>query len=163
MPKPSPVLRLLPIVGVLIFVVTLASCGSSGGSKSSKSAHPSACSFVSKLDDIANSVARADVHDPTTFKKTLDDAAHSYVANVRELRAVAPVELRSGLARVEADVQQYRFDAALTDRAALDAYAARPCGRVVTAATTTTTSVATGASVTTVDPASTVPTSLPGG
>ena len=93
--------------------------------------------FVAKLDEIAGAVKRANVRDPDTFKKTLDSAVHEYIANVRELRAVVPVELHSGLDRVEADVQQYRFDAALTDRGPLDAYAARTCGRVVNAGTTT--------------------------
>jgi hypothetical protein len=77
------------------------------------------------------------VRDPDTFKKTLSTAAHEYVSNVRELAAVAPAELQAGLQRVEADVQQYRFDAALTDRAELDAYAQRTCGRVVGTVTTT--------------------------
>jgi type IV secretory pathway TrbF-like protein len=114
----------------------LASC-SGTGSKSSSPPRASACTYVAKLDDIANSVGRADVHDPVAFKKTLAAAVSRYVSNVRELRAVAPVELHDGLDRIEADVQQFRFDAALTDRVALDAYAARTCGRVVGTVTTT--------------------------
>jgi hypothetical protein len=144
-------MRCVPIVGALVVPMILGSCSGVGRSKSSP-ARPAACTFVAKLDDIANAVRRADVRDPNTFKKTLDSAVHEYVANVRELRAVAPVELHAGLERVEADVQQYRFDAALTDRVPLDAYAARTCGRAVNAATTT--SGPTKASTTT---------SLPGG
>ncbi len=95
------------------------------------------------------------MHQPDEFKKTLDTAVHDYVANVRELRAVAPADLRGELERVEADVQQYRFDAALADRAALDSYAARTCDRAVQPLTPTT------GSVTTVGPASSATTSIP--
>jgi hypothetical protein len=143
------------IVAVLGLVLALASCGSgSGSSKSSKSksSSASACTFVAKLDTIATTVANADVHQPDEFKKTLDTAVHEYVANVRELRAVAPTDLRGGLERVEADVQQYRFDAALADRAALDSYAARTCGRAEQPLTPTSepaTTVAPGSNATT--------------
>ena len=124
---------------MLLVPLLLGSCGRvTGGSKSTKANTPSACSYVGKLDAIASRVANADVHDPDTFKKTLDTAVHEYVTNVRELRAVAPADLSAGLQRVEADVQQYRFDAALTDRAALDSYAARTCGRSAPAASSTT-------------------------
>ena len=129
-------MRCLPIVCALLVPAILGSCSGASRSKS-PAARPEACAFVAKLDEIANAVGRADVRDPTTFKKTLDSAVRDYVANVRELRAVAPVDLHAGLERVEADVQQYRFDAALTDRVPLDAYAARTCGRAVKGVTTT--------------------------
>jgi hypothetical protein len=149
------------ILGVLLLLVVAAACSHVTGSKSSKSGRPPACALVVKLDEIADTVARADVHDPDAFKKTLSTAVHDYVANVRELRAVVPIGLHDGLTRVEADVQQFRFDAALTDRGDLDAYAARTCGRVPGALTTTSgstpgvtvagspTSVATGPTTTT--------------
>jgi hypothetical protein len=123
----------------------LAACGATG-SKSSGSNHGAACAFVAKLDNIADDVARADVHDPVEFKKALDTAVHDYVTNVQGLRAVAPSELRASLDRVESDVQQYRFNAAANDRAALDAYAARTCGRVAQGATSTTGPGSTGSS-----------------
>jgi hypothetical protein len=122
----------------MLLVPALASCSGVTGSKTGAPSRPSTCTYVAKLDDIANTVARADVHDPVVFKQTLATAVSQYVTNVRELRAVAPVELHPGLDRVESDVQQFRFDAALTDRAELDAYAARTCGRVVGTVTTTT-------------------------
>lgn len=151
--KRAVTVRRLPVVGVLVVAaVTLGSCSGGGQSKSSRSTGPSACTFVAKLDQIANTVKRADVSDPIAFKKTLDSAVHAYVTNVRELRAVAPVELHADLERFEADVQQFRFDAALTDRAGLDAYAARTCGRVAKTVTTTsgpTTTGATGSTPTT--------------
>jgi hypothetical protein len=144
------------IAMALGLVLTLASCGNSGGSaKSTKTSSPSACTYVAKLDTIAATVANADVHQPDEFKKTLDTAVHDYVANVRELRAVAPADLRGELERVEADVQQYRFDAALADRAALDSYAARTCDRAVQPLTPT------SGSATTVGPGSTATTSIP--
>jgi len=121
----------LPRVVVLVVLVLLAGCGGGGGSKSSGTSRSAACAYVAKLDQIARTVAQADVHDPDQFNKTLETAVHDYVTNVRALRAVAPGNLAAGLDRVESDVQQYRFDAALTDRSALDAYAARTCGRVV--------------------------------
>ena len=109
-------LRRLRIAGLIAVAATAAGCSHVTGSKSSKNGKPVPCTFIAKLDQIASTVATADVHNPDTFKKTLDTAVHDYVENVRSLRALAPVELRTGLTRVEADVQQYRFDAALTDR-----------------------------------------------
>jgi hypothetical protein len=146
----------LPVAGVALMALTLGSCSKvTGATKSSKPSTPAACTYVAKLDAIANTVANADVHDPDGFKKTLDTAVHDYVTDVRKLRAVAPAELSDGLERVEADVQQYRFDAALTDRAELDSYAARTCGRVPAAVSTTS---APGASVATTAPGSTTTT-----
>jgi hypothetical protein len=141
-------MRRLPVVGLLLVPAVLASCSGTSGSKSSAPHRPAACTYVAKLDDIADSVARADVRDPDTFKKTLSTAAREYVSNVRELAAVAPAELHAGLERVEADVQQYRFDDALTDRAELDAYAQRTCGRAVGTVTTTSRPIAAAGSTT---------------
>ncbi len=129
-------MRRVPIVGVFIVAVIASGCSTVSGSPSSKPSRAPACAFIAKLDAIADSVAHADVHDPDAFNTTFKSAVRDYVANVRQLRAVAPADLSAGLEQVEADVQQYRFDAALTDRAQLDAYAARTCGRVTRAATT---------------------------
>jgi len=125
------------ILGVLLVVVVAAGCSHVTGSKSTKSGRPPACDLIAKLDEVADRVARADVHDPDAFEKTLVTAVSEYVTNVRELQAVAPIALHDGLTRVEADVTQLRFDAALTDRGELDAYAARTCGRVAGTGTTT--------------------------
>jgi len=124
------------ILGVLVVVIVAAGCSQVTGSKSTKSGRPPTCNLIAKLDEIANRVAQADVHDPDAFEKTLSTAVSEYVTNVRELQAVAPIALHDGLTRVEADVTQLRFDAALTDRGELDAYAARTCGRVAGTATT---------------------------
>jgi hypothetical protein len=140
------------VAGVLV-VATAAGCSKvTGGAKPTASGKPVTCTIIAKLDDIANTVAEADVHDPATFDATLQTAVNDYVSNVRRLRAIAPTDLSPSLQRVEADVQQLRFDAAGADRAPLDAYAARTCGRVASAATTTsipataTTSVPSGSS-----------------
>jgi hypothetical protein len=155
-------MRWLQIVGPLLLVAA-AGCSHVTGSKSSKSNDSPACTYVAKLDAIADSVARADVHDPDKFKATMAAAVRDYVTNVRELRDVAPANLHAGLVRVEADVEQLRFDAALTDRAELDAYAARACGRVAaspasasaSSTSTTPTSLAALGSGTSVDTGST--------
>ena len=150
----------MQIVGAICVLLILSSCSHVTGSHSSASGKPPACAYVTKLDQIANTVAGADVRNPDTFKKTLDTAVRNYVTNVRALRAVAPADLATGLERVEADVQQYRFDAALTDRAPLDAYAARSCGRVAQSAIpassgSTTTTLGASLSTTTVGNGST--------
>jgi hypothetical protein len=120
-------MRLL-MVGVFAVLAIAAGCSKVTGSKSSTPGRPLACTFIAKLDSIAHTVAQADVHDPDTFNATLQAAVRDYASNVRQLRAIAPSDLSASLARVEADVKQLRFDAALTDRAPLDAYAARSCG-----------------------------------
>ena len=130
--------RGLAIVAFVVLAILATSCSGATGSGSSKSSRAGACTYVAKLDVIANTVAAADVRDPDTFKKTMASAVHDYVTNLSALRAVAPPELGAGLDRVAADVKQYRFDAALTDRAALDSYAARTCGRALQSLTTTT-------------------------
>jgi hypothetical protein len=132
----APRVRRLPIVGLLLVPVVAGGCNVVNGSKASPPGRPAACPIVAKLDEITDNVARADVHDPGAFKKTLDSAVRDYVTNLRQLRTVVPVDLHDSLERVEADVQQFRFEAALTDRAALDAFAERTCGRVVKTVTT---------------------------
>jgi hypothetical protein len=147
------------LAGALLVVVIAAGCSKvSGGSKNPASGRPVTCTFIAKLDSIANTVATANVHDPDTFNATLQTGVNDYVANVRQLRAIAPTDLSSSLQRVEADVQQLRFDAAATDRAPLDAYAARTCGRVASSATTTSAPAAT-----TSVPRSSAPSTVPTG
>ena len=125
-------------------------CSHVTGSKSTKDGKPRPCTFIAKLDEIANTVATADVHDPDTFKKTLDTAVRDYVTNVRELHAVAPIDLHDGLTRVEADVSSTASTPRSPIGCALDAYArARAVGsrtprRRSPNGATTTTSVPTG-------------------
>jgi hypothetical protein len=150
----------LSLAGALLVIVVAAGCSKvSGGSKSTPAGRPVTCTFIAKLDSIADTVAKADVHDPDTFDATLQSAVNDYVSNVKQLRAIAPTDLSSSLQRVEADVQQLRFDAAATDRAPLDAYAARTCGRVASSATST----SAPARPKTTQPGSTAPTTVPTG
>lgn len=141
--KRAAALRRLPIIGAVVVPVAvgalLTACSGSNGSKGSTAGEgkPAACAYVAKLDAIAATVATTDVRNPDVFNEAFTAAVNDYVKNLSALRAVAPADLGAGLTRVEADVKQYRFDAALTDRAPLDAYAARECGRVVTASTPT--------------------------
>src|SRR5260370_39040091 len=68
--------RGLSVAGVVLVPVLIASCSYAGGgaAKSSTSARATACTYVTKLDAIAASVARANVQDPTAFKTALDAA-----------------------------------------------------------------------------------------
>ena len=144
----------LSATGMSVALVLLAGCSKVTGSKSSTPGKPVACTYVAKLDTIADTVAKADVGDPDRFNQTLQTAVQDYVANVRLLQTSAPADLSASLARVAADVQQFRFDAAATDRAPLDAYAARSCGRVGASVPSSSAPVVTG---TTADPVSTAP------
>ena len=118
----------------LLALVVLPACSS--GSKA-KSGGNGACALIAKLDDTAANVARADVSDPAAFKKTLDAAVAQYLATLHALRPRVPADAQRSVDRVIADVQQLRFDDARADRADLNDYATRECGR--TAATTSTT------------------------
>jgi hypothetical protein len=153
-------MRLL-MVAVFAPLAIAAGCSKVSGSKSSTPGRPAACALVAKLDTIANTVAQADVRDPDTFNATLQAAVRDYASNVRRLRAVAPSDLSASLARVEADVKQLRFDAAVTDRAQLDAYAARSRGRVGSPASTSSTVRKTPSGSPTTVPTSPTSTTLP--
>ena len=120
-------------VCLLVFVaVPACSSGSKG-----KSLGNGACALIAKLDHTAATVARADVADPVTFKKTLDAAVAQYLATLRSLRPRVPADAQRSVDRVIADVQQLRFDDARTDRAELNDYAERECGRTMATASTT--------------------------
>lgn len=115
---------------VLIAVLILAACSGSTAHGTAPKKTPS-CALVTRLDDIANNVAHADVSDPDGFNRQFKAAVDQYVTTVKELRAAAPANLDASLDRVAADVQQYRFADALADRADLDAYAKTACNRTV--------------------------------
>ena len=118
----------------LLALVAVPACSS--GSKTSSKGN-GACALIAKLDATAATVARADVSDPAPFKKTLDAAVAQYLATLHSLRPRVPADAQRSVDRVIADVQQLRFDDASTDRAELNDYAERECGR--TTATTSTT------------------------
>jgi len=133
----APAARFGALVALVVLPIAAAACGDGSGSKGagSKASTSRACTYIAKLDTIAQTVAQADVSDPDGFKKTLDTAVRDYVANLVELRAAAPADLHASIDRAQADVQQYRFEAAVGDRAPLDVYAQRECGRVPSAST----------------------------
>jgi hypothetical protein len=122
------------VVPILVLCAACSGSGKTHGSGSTKSA----CALVARLDETAAAVGRLDLTDPVAFNRDLRDAAAKYAATVAELRPLVPVDVQAGLDRLEADVNQLRFDDASTDRAALDAYAAEKCGRVATTTTPTT-------------------------
>ena len=152
-------LTVLSVAGALLVVVIAAGCSkATGGSKNPASGRSGHVHIHREARQHRGHCGQGRCHDPDTFDATLQTAVNDYVTNVRQLRAIAPTDLSSSLQRVEADVQQLRFDAAATDRAPLDAYAARTCGRVASSATTTSAPAAT-----TSVPRSTAPTTVPTG
>ncbi len=141
---PPPVQRgrwYLVAVAVVSAASVLAACGSGGLTPSAGAGGNSRtpCGLISRLDAVAAGVRSAPVADPVAFKRTLDDAVTRYRDTLRQLRTVAPPAVGASLDQVEADVSQYRFDAAHTDAAALDEYALRTCNRPIPGAVTSTT------------------------
>ena len=147
---------------MVIGVLALAACSGGGGGKAhaGSSSQSPTCTLVARLDDIANGAAHIDISDPDASKRQFSAAVSQYVTTVRQLRSAAPPDLDASLDRVAADVQQYRFAAALTDRADLDTYAKQACHRTVVpvvltepstapiaAPTTTTTLLVTGTTI----------------
>ncbi|HWS47287.1 MAG TPA: hypothetical protein VN636_15575, partial [Acidimicrobiia bacterium] len=113
-------LRSIAAIGMCSPLLAAAGCATGSAASSKGTApHTSTCALVAHLDDIASGIGRADVSDPTKFTHQLDDAVGEYVTTLRQLSAQAPARLRPGLDRVSADVQQYRFADARTDRADL--------------------------------------------
>jgi hypothetical protein len=137
----------------VLIATLLAGCTGGGSDGSEPTNRASPCELVARLDMIAAGVARIDISDPAESQKQIDAAIAEYVSTVRALRGVAPDDMKADLDRVESAVQQSRFEDAATDRASLDVYAARNCGR---SATTTTSGSGTVPSTTA--PASTVTT-----
>ena len=93
------------------------------------------CRQLDVLATRADPVAAADVADPDTFTRTLDDAVDQYVADLRTLDEIAPEALHDAIDDVSRAMRRRDFAAALTARAPLDAFSAAECG----AASTTTT------------------------
>lgn len=110
--------------------LTAAGCSSGGGGASVAgvgSGTHAVCALMTRLDETGKTVARADVHDPARFERALDGAVKQYTEITRELRRVVPSDLRDDVERLQAAVEQYRFNDAVDDHAALEAYATREC------------------------------------
>jgi hypothetical protein len=122
--------RHLPLATVVL-VAAAAACSSGSGDAATGNVG-NACVLITRLDDTAATVARANVADPAAFKRTLDNAVKRYVDTIDALRPLVPLPVQGSLDRLAADVQQRRFDDAAADRAPLDAYATTACGRTTT-------------------------------
>jgi hypothetical protein len=133
--------RLAPYLVAPVAAAAIGACSTSLTHK--KAGRSPACPLIADLDRITADVQQADVSDPVKFKLTLDSAVKRYVATIDRLKNVAPADLDDDLDKVAAAVQQYRFQEAVTDRAAIDDFAAEECGRVGTAPTLPPTSTTT--------------------
>jgi hypothetical protein len=119
--------RLAPYLVAPVAVAAIGACSSSLTHK--KAGKSPACPLIADLDRITADVVQADVSDPVKFKVMLDGAVKRYVATIDRLKDVAPADLDDELDKVAAAVQQYRFQEAVTERTAIDDFAARECGR----------------------------------
>jgi hypothetical protein len=110
----------------------VAACSSGGGSGAGS--RDEICMLVAELSDTGDAVAAADVADPESFRRALDDAVTRYVETVRKLRPLVPERLHDEVDRLEAAAEQYDFEEALAARRALAGDEATSC----TSATTST-------------------------
>jgi hypothetical protein len=106
--------------------MALALAGCSGGGPNLFDAAP-ACRLLEQLAQTGQTVASADVSDPTAFDATLRDAIAKYVRTAKQLRAAVPSRLRDDVERMIAAAQQHRFADATSARANLDSYARSEC------------------------------------
>ena len=85
------------------------------------------CTLLAELARTGQAVERADITDPAKFDATLRNAVAQYVRTARRLRGNMPAGLRDDVDRLVAAAQQYRFQNALTARAAIENYAGTKC------------------------------------
>lgn len=109
------------VVGVAL---ALSACSGGGGSPV---AATQTCALLAQLARTGDAVASADVADPAKFDATLRRAVTQYVRTARQLREEVPASLRDDVDRLVAAAQQYRFEDALTARAAIADYAGAKC------------------------------------
>jgi hypothetical protein len=110
------------VVGV---VVAISACSGGGGNPI---AATKTCALLAQLARTGDAVASADVADPVKFDATLRGAVRQYVRAAGQLRDEVPARLRDDVDRLVAAAQQYRFEDALTARAAIADYAGANCG-----------------------------------
>jgi hypothetical protein len=125
--------RVVACTTILLVVLGAAAC-SQDSEKTSDTPKESPCPLIERLDATAAKVARADVSDPDRFDKALTQGVETYVATVKQLQDLMPSEMRPDLERMEAAVNQYRFNDVADARAALDTYAAAHCAPTATTA-----------------------------
>jgi hypothetical protein len=121
------------VATLVAFGVVVAACSSGGGSNAGS--RDELCELVADLAATADAVETADVGDPESFQRALDDAVTRYVETVRRLRPLVPERLHDEVDHLEAAAEQHDFDEALAARRALAADEATAC----TSATTTST------------------------
>jgi hypothetical protein len=117
------------VVGMLVVGIAfvLAGCSGGGGGASSPYGKAPACPLLAQLARTGETVARADVSDPTAFNATLEAAVTKYVSTANKLRTAVPEHLRGDVERMISAVQQERFADAVSERAAIDRYARSTC------------------------------------
>jgi hypothetical protein len=120
------------VLAVAAAAVALGAAGCNGGSGGAAvagvgSGTEAMCALMARLDETGKTVASADVQDPARFSRALAGAVKQYTEITRDLRRVVPDDLRDDVERLQAAVEQYRFNDAVDDHAALEAYATREC------------------------------------
>src|SRR5262249_32765552 len=136
----------------LVVLGVIGAACSSGGGVHTASSKAQVCALIGDLDHSAQAFAATDVSDPEQFHTALSGAVDRYTATVRKFRALVPKASQPNLDRLEAAVDQYRFDEAVTARRALETDSATRCPSTVptNASTTTTTGAVTTTSAATV-------------
>jgi hypothetical protein len=100
--------------------------GCSGGGKASSS-DSAPCSILAELAQTGQTVASANLSDPSAFDKTLRTAVVSYVRTARRLREAVPENLRPQVTLMIAAAEQHSFNDASAARAKIDNYASANC------------------------------------
>jgi hypothetical protein len=115
-------------MSVVIVACAMAACSSGDSNSSSLRGDTQAvCTLVERLDRTGEDVAAANVEDPEVFGDTLDSAVEAYTDILDDLHDVVPTDLRDDVERLNAAVEQYRFNDGVEPHAAIDAYASRSC------------------------------------
>jgi hypothetical protein len=110
----------IAVVGVALVV---SACGGDGNTPAASGP----CPLLAQLARTGESVAKADVADPTKFDATLRSAVAEYVRIAHSLRAEVPLGLRADVELIAAAAEQYRFSDATTARANIDSYERSKC------------------------------------
>ena len=112
--------------------LAISACSGGGGNPI---AATKTCALLAQLARTGEAVASADVADPVKFDATLRRAVGRYVRAARQLRDEVPASLRDDVDRLVAAAQQYRFEDALTARAAIADYTGATCGATTSTST----------------------------
>jgi hypothetical protein len=111
------------MAGVLGVALALGGCR---GKDNPYGAAP-ACPLLADLVRTGQTVAGADVTDPTAFDATLRDATKAYVRTANQLRDAVPDRLKADVERMITAARRRRFGDATTARSRIDAYARENC------------------------------------